>query len=177
MRTAPRVTSPIQKAAQITQRPTLMLSATRSPGLFYHLTSTLKEHQTFAFFSFIIISSLLGVAVNWQHKQTKHNQVHYQRTAMIPSTQQAPFNPEYIPEILASVQFNQILSNQFRLNALQQLLNQLESYQQFVNEVAYSLTDPSTPLGELGAKRKKRSRRPIPAYLNYSSNKQSHSNT
>jgi hypothetical protein len=178
MRSTPQVNSKIRKKTQTNQRPALMLTSVRSPGFFYHLTSSMKEHQTFAFFSFIIISSILGVAVNWQHKQTKHNQTRYAQIATTPSTiQPIPFNPEYIPETLASVQFNQILSTQFKLNALQQLINQLDSYQQFANEVAYSLTDPSTPLGELGAKRKKRSRRSVPAYLNYSSNKLTHHNT
>jgi len=181
MRKASKASPKARVNQQNNSRPALILSSTRSPGITQQFFMMLKNHQSFAFFSFIIVSSIVGVTINWQHQEMKPTP---SKLPMVVSKTEAPvaqapteaapiiLNLDDLPDALESADFNAVLQTQFKINALQALVNQLDQYQQTANDIAVSLTDPVTPLGELGTKYpkyKKSYRRNVPAYLNYTS--------
>src|SRR4029079_7493438 len=104
----------------------------------------------------------------WQHQQTKH--LDPIRQVIVTTTTKPVQSPEVrledLPDIFTPIDFNQTLQTNFKINAIQALINQLDHYEQAVNDIRIDLTDPNPPLGELGEKYKKKPRRNVPAYLN-----------
>jgi cytoskeleton protein RodZ len=142
-------------------------------GSILRLSSKFRLAYVTSFFGLVMVAVLAGMGGTWLYKHAKFST---SRTAIAqPVVVEKKPDPGAslqldadLEQLAPSLNFGNVLSNSFRVNAMQALVNQINALINQAADTKFALTDPSTPIGQFTYKKKYRRYHRI--YRNYDDN-------